>query len=113
MRALVFLAALLLTPAASAQVVGDPPAGQRVAMEICAACHAVMPGEGVDPDPDPLPFKELKALPFEDIANTPGVTAMALFAWLTSSHPTMPDIRLEEEELRNVAAYILALKEDQ
>lgn len=113
MRPLIFLAALLLLPTASAQVVGDPQAGQGVAMEVCSSCHAVMPGEGVDPDPDPLPFDELEPLPFEDIANTPGVTAMALFAWLTSSHPTMPNIVLEEEELRNVVSYILTLKGDQ
>jgi len=112
MRALGFFTALLLAPTASAQVVGDSQAGKGVAVEVCAACHAVMPGEGVDPSPDPLPFDELEALPFEDIANTPGVTAMALSVWLTSSHPTMPNIVLEEEDLRNVVAYILALKDD-
>ena len=46
-------------------------------------------------------------LPFEDIANTPGITEMALHAWMTSTHPTMPDIMLEAEELRGVVAYIL------
>ena len=112
MRALGFFIALLLAPTASAQVLGDPQAGQGVAMEICSACHAVRPGEGVDPSPDPLPFDGLEALPFEDIANTPGVTAMVLFSWLTSSHPTMPNIVLGEEDLTNVVAYILALKGD-
>jgi hypothetical protein len=73
----------------------------------------VRAGEGVDPKPDPLPFEKLEALPFEDIANTPGVTAMVLFSWLTSSHPTMPNIVLKEEDLRNVTAYILSLKRDQ
>jgi len=112
MRALAFFTALLLAPAASAQVVGDPQAGQGIAMEICSTCHAVRPGEGIDPSPDPLPFDELEALPFEDIANTPGVTATVLFVWLTSSHPTMPNIVLEDEDLRNVVAYILSLKDD-
>jgi hypothetical protein len=71
-------------------------------------------GEGVNPNPKPLPFEEVgKPLPFEDIANTPGVTEAALYVWLTSSHPTMPDIVLEKEDLRNVVAYILSLKKDQ
>ena len=113
MRALVFLAALLLGPTAGAQVVGDPQAGQKIAEQLCASCHAVMPGEGVDPHPDPLPFERHEALPFEDIANTPGITAMALFSWLSTSHPTIPDIVLEEEEMQNVVAYILTLKKDQ
>jgi hypothetical protein len=49
-------------------------------------------------------------LPFEDIANTLGIIELALFAWMTSSHPTMPDIILEADELRDVVAYILNLK---
>jgi hypothetical protein len=35
---------------------------------------------------------------------------MALLAWMTSSHPTIPDIMLEREELGDVAAYIISLK---
>jgi mono/diheme cytochrome c family protein len=106
---------LCLTPhsvAFSQDSVGNPEAGQVVAVEVCSQCHAVLQGEGVDPHPDPLPFEELKPLPFEDIANTPGVTEMMLYAWMTSSHPTMPDIVLESDELRNIAAYILSLKRD-
>jgi mono/diheme cytochrome c family protein len=114
MRTLLLTTTLCLASwtTAWAQTQGDPEAGQALAREVCANCHAVLPGEGVDPDPDPLPFEELVPLPFEDIANTPGVTPMALIAWLTTSHPTMPDIILKDEELRNVVAYILSLKED-
>jgi mono/diheme cytochrome c family protein len=92
------------------QELGDPGAGYTVAEEVCAECHAVLPGQGFFLKPDPLPFEDSVPLPFEDIANTPGITEMALFAWMTSSHPTMPDIMLEAEELRDVVAYILNLK---
>ena len=51
-------------------------------------------------------------LPFEDIANTPGITETALFAWMTTSHPTMPNIVLEKKELTDVVSYILSLKGD-
>jgi hypothetical protein len=70
-----------------------------------------MPMEGVSPEPNTLPFEELEAKPFEEIANTTGVTAMALFAWLQSTHPTMPNIILEDDEMTNVVAYILSLKD--
>jgi hypothetical protein len=46
------------------------------------------------------------------VANTAGMTANALAAWLQSSHPTMPDIRLTDEEMRNVIGYILSLRKD-
>ena len=109
-RAVLAALCVLPCPTVSAQEVGDPQAGYTVAEEVCAQCHAILPGEGVSSDPEPLPFEQSVALPFEDIANTPGVTAMALFAWMTSSHPTMPDIKLTPEELRNVVSYILSLK---
>jgi len=111
MRAFLFTTALSLTPWATALAQeGDAEAGQALAVEVCASCHAVLPGEGVDPDPDPLPFQKLVPLPFEDIANTPGVTETVLTVWLTTSHPTMPDIVLADDERRNVIAYILSLK---
>ena len=77
MRAFLLTTALSLTPWTTALAQeGAADAGQDVAVEVCASCHAVLPGEGVDPEPDPLPFRKLVPLPFEDIANTPGVTEM-------------------------------------
>ena len=92
------------------QELGDPGAGFTVAEEVCAQCHVILPGQYFSLKPKPLPFEDSVPLPFEDIANTPGITEMALLAWMTSTHPTMPDIRLEAEELRDVVAYILNLK---
>jgi mono/diheme cytochrome c family protein len=108
------LIAILCSATVSGALAQSLEAGQSFAERVCSRCHAVLRGEGVDPDPEPLPFKEVgRPLPFEDIANTPGITEAALYAWLTTSHPTMPDIVLEKEELRNVVAYILSLKKDQ
>ena len=39
-----------------------------------------------------------------------GMTEMALSVWLQSSHPTMPNIVLSQDEIRNVVAYIRSLK---
>jgi mono/diheme cytochrome c family protein len=110
MRESILLAALFLWPLTNASA-QNADLGRAIAVETCSRCHAVLRGEGVDPDPDPLPFTEIgKPLPFEDIANTPGVTETVLYAWLTSSHPTMPDIVIEDDELKSLVAYILSLK---
>jgi mono/diheme cytochrome c family protein len=111
LSAVAVLGSLSLLPCSlSGKELGDPGAGFSVAEEVCAECHAILPGQGFFPEPDPLPFEDSVPLPFEDIANTLGITELALFAWMTSSHPTMPDIILEADELRDVVAYILNLK---
>ena len=48
---------------------------------------------------------------FKDVANTSGMTATALTVWLQTSHPTMPNIILEPNDMSNVVAYILSLKD--
>jgi mono/diheme cytochrome c family protein len=88
--------------AASQEDVGDPAAGALVAADICASCHGVSPGDITSPNPD--------APPFQAVAETPGMTATALFAWLTTTHPTMPNIILETDDRRNVVAYVLSLR---
>src|SRR5262245_45641327 len=112
LRSLILIAVLCSAPYANA-VAQTSEAGQTLAVQVCSRCHAVLRGEGVTANPESLPFSKVgRPLPFEDIANTPGVTEMALYAWLTTSHPTMPDIVLAKDELRNVVAYILSLKKD-
>ena len=54
----------------------------------------------------PLP----EAPTFQSVANTPGMTELALTVWLQSSHPTMPNIILKQDDLRNVVAYIRSLE---
>jgi hypothetical protein len=48
---------------------------------------------------------------FRDIANTPGMTATAIRVFLTSSHPTIPNLVLTRAEIANVTAYILSLRD--
>ncbi|MHA1517853.1 MAG: c-type cytochrome [Alphaproteobacteria bacterium] len=80
----------------------DIAAGKSYAKEVCAACHAVLPGEEVSP--------LLNATPFQEVADAPGMTELALSVWLQSSHPTMPNIILDQDDMRNVIAYIRSLK---
>lgn len=80
----------------------DKEAGQAYAKEVCAKCHAILANEELSPLPD--------APAFQTVADTPGMTALALSVWLQSSHPTMPNIILEQNDMRNVIAYITSLK---
>jgi mono/diheme cytochrome c family protein len=79
----------------------DIAAGQAYATKVCAACHAVLVNENMSP--------LAEAPTFQSVADTPGMTEMALTVWLQSSHPTMPNIILKPDDLRNVVAYIRSL----
>jgi mono/diheme cytochrome c family protein len=102
---MVIAAASLLASgyAANAQD-ADIEAGAAYAQEVCAACHAVLPNEELSPLP--------QAPTFQSVADTPGMTELALTVWLQSSHPTMPNIILKQDDLRNVVAYIRSLEKD-
>ena len=79
----------------------DIAAGKAYAEAVCSKCHAVLAGEDLS--------SEFGATPFQEVAETPGMTEYALSVWLQTSHPTMPDIVLEQDEMRNVIAYIRSL----
>ena len=97
-----FTAAMMLGLVATANAQdADPAAGKTYAEQVCAQCHAVQAGEDLS--------SAAGATPFQEVANTPGMTEYALSVWLQSSHPTMPNIVLEQDELRNVVAYIRSL----
>ena len=85
-------AMLLLSSYAGHAQDADIAAGEAYAERVCAACHAVLVNENMSP-----------------LADTPGMTELALTVWMQSSHPTMPNIMLKPDELRNVVAYIRSL----
>jgi len=97
------LAAVLTGFAGLAQTVsGDPVAGAGFAQEICATCHRVEPGQhGVSLEGAPA---------FQDVADDPAVTSIALRVFLRSPHEEMPDFMLSETETDDIIAYILSLK---
>jgi mono/diheme cytochrome c family protein len=94
--------AACLAQTATAQNVGKPREGLDFARGICAECHAVASKELASPNP--------AAPSFQRLANVPGMTETALYVALQTSHRTMPNLRLEPDEMRNVVAYILSLK---
>jgi len=106
MKQAMVLAAVVMFASASAASAqeADVEAGAAYAEQVCAACHAVLANEQISPLPE--------APTFQSVADTPGMTELALTVWLQSSHPTMPNIILKQDDLRNVVAYIRSLKKE-
>ena len=80
---------------------GDPEAGAAYAEQVCAQCHAIH-RTGLSPESTAPPFRD---------APTLGMKGTALRFWLSTSHPTMPNIIVEPQDMDNVIAYILTLKD--
>lgn len=96
--------AIVLLPASGlAAETGDPEKGLSYAKEVCADCHAVLPGQKVSPN--------IKAPSFGTIAHSKLVTTREIRAWLQSSHPDMPDLVIPPEKREDVIAYLKSLGE--
>jgi cytochrome c2 len=98
----VTLAAILAATAVNANA-QDIAAGHAFAREACYACHVI--------EPEERPRRLLIGPAFRDIANTSGMTAAALQVFLTTFHPTMPNLILTPEEKADVIVYILSLRD--
>ena len=96
--------AAVLTIAALPAYAQNPEvaAGHAFARRVCVACHVV--------DAQSSPPRAVGPA-FHAIANTPGMTATALHAFLTTSHQKMPNLILTPEEMSGVIAYILSLRQ--
>ena len=95
---------LMLAPVTVfARDLGIPETGLVIAQRSCAACHAVSADRATSPNP--------KAPPFAAMAQTPGMTAIALRAALQTSHRTMPNLVLRKQRREDIIAYILQQRE--
>jgi mono/diheme cytochrome c family protein len=93
---------IALTYGVAAQETGDAKKGAALARSVCAQCHAVGNGELRSPNP--------MAPSFSNVAKAAGMTDRALRVWLQSSHPTMPNFILTDDDRNNIIVYILSLK---
>lgn len=101
---LLFIISLIVfCPGVKAAQMGNAELGFQVALQICAECHSISPEGLSSPNPDAPKFKE--------IANSPGLSKLALYVWLRSPHPTMPNLALEIQDEEDLFAYILSLKD--
>jgi len=78
--------------------------GKAIAQQICSECHAIRKDQIRSPNG--------LAPTFEEVATTPGMTALALTAALRTSHPAMPNLILSDDQLRGIIAYITSLRPD-
>lgn len=92
----------LSTIAAHAQETGSAARGLQYAKRHCAECH------GVEPDQEVSPI--INIAPFKEIADTPGMTPLALKIWFQSPHPNMPLLVLAPDDRDDVVAYITSLR---
>jgi mono/diheme cytochrome c family protein len=81
---------------------GDIDAGLQFAAQHCAGCHDIKTRN---------PMTTGSGVPtFATVANNSGITRTSLVVWMQTSHPDMPDLILEPQDLDNVIAYILSLR---
>src|SRR6266704_3350083 len=97
-----FAAAAISSAQSQAQDFGQPEKGLTLAKQVCSECHAVDKQSAASPNP--------AAPRFEAVANVPGITVLALTVALQTPHRAMPNLMLDPDEIRNVAAYIVSLK---
>ena len=90
-----------LAPARS-QEAGDAVAGQRLAREVCAACHAVEKGD--------IMVSPAGAPPFQQVADDPSASEVGLRVFLRTPHENMPDLILTPKQTDDIVAYILNLR---
>src|SRR3569832_160392 len=99
MKMFLSLSGLLAATAVPVQAqVADAQEGRALAQQVCAECHAVLPGESRSPKAGAPTFQQLSA--------EPGMTATALTVALTTPHAGMPMFRLTSEQRADVITYI-------
>lgn len=89
----------------------DPIAnGHRLALEICSACHIAAP------DQKTPPILKKPAPSLATLANRPGATAESVQRFLLTIHLSlangkdMPNPELNEDQARDLAAYVMSLR---
>jgi len=89
---------------------GDPQ-GEKIAKQICSACHVVAKDQEFPPILDP------PAPSFQEIANRPGMNAATIRRFVATTHwdtktlpMRMPSPMLLDRQIDAVAKYLLSLR---
>ena len=96
---------LLIAPQASAAGAGDQidtTPGLALAERWCAECHAVHVTDMLSPN--------IAAPRFAEVVASPGGSELALRVFLQSEHEMMPRLRLSSEQIDQLVAYMMSLK---
>ena len=101
--AFLLVTSMIVSATAHAAQIGSAEQGSAIARERCAECHLTIKENGRSPNE--------KAPTFARIANIPGMTAAALRAALNTSHSTMPNLVIKDDDADSIIAYILSLRD--
>ena len=91
-------------PANAQDASGNSEAGRQYVRQVCSPCHAVTAEQAAQ-------RRIVIAPDFQAIANTPGMTATALHAFLQTPHPKMPNLILTPQQSDDVIAFLLSLRD--
>ena len=104
---LVLLAGVMIVGAFAggvrAQIHPDAKTGKEIAEKLCSGCHIVNAGTAG-------PTVQADVPNFAEIANKPDQTTQKIAGRIVIPHPPMPNTQLTREEIGDVAAYILTLR---
>jgi mono/diheme cytochrome c family protein len=88
-----------------------PPEGERLAQEVCSACHVVAQKQERDP------ILKDRAPSFCEIANRPQTTAQSVAHFVLTTHwddksasVKMPDPMLNKDQAAAVSRYVMGLR---
>ena len=95
------LALSCVLPHAAAE---DVAKGRELAHALCAQCH-LNEGQGEKQGAMGIPG-------FGAVANRPGQTFDGIVVWLKSVPPMMPNHHLTQDEMFDLAAYIMSLRKE-
>jgi len=89
---------------------GDAKTGHDLALRLCTPCHIVSQDQEFTPTFSGPPD-------FHSIANRPGTTAKSLRKFLATTHTTlsnpknMPNPQLTDDQIRDIARFIVSLRD--
>jgi len=91
---------------------GDVIAGRKLALDACTGCHVV----AADQPYNPIYKGAIRPPDFKDIVSKPNVNAASLRSFLASlpaipKNSQMANVDLTEEELRDVTAFMMTLRD--
>ncbi len=106
MRPFRHLAAPILLIAAMASIpahANEIATGRALAERLCATCH-MGPGQGEKTGANEIPG-------FHALARRQNQTMAGIIKWLSSVPPMMPNHHLTQDEMADLAAFIMSLKD--
>jgi cytochrome c len=98
--ALAFIAAA--SSSATDVAAASATSGKVLVQQSCMSCHAIAPGQQ---SPNP------KAPAFAAVANEPSATPYSLRIFLQTTHTTMPNFVIKSDDIDDIVAYIVSLKQ--